>query len=144
VKLHKQLVAGGENDATYCDTDSCWSENKRTDDIGKKLGQWEPKGAYRGFESLGPKTYHAEFLESEVSDDNPTGSVTAAKGIPNPDWESLKAGKPQKFRSIRGLRRAKQGEKFFEMLNSQRIVTPNTGRRLPGPGGLTLPPRLVD
>lgn len=144
VKLHKQLVSGGENDATYCDTDSCWSENPRTENIGKKLGEWEPKGAYRNFESLGPKTYHAEYLESEVSEANPDGSVTAAKGIPNPDWESLKAGKPQKFRSIRGLRRAKQGEKFFEMLNSQRIVTPNTGRRTPGPGGLTLPPRLVE
>jgi DNA polymerase type B, organellar and viral len=131
VKLHRALIAGGD-DAVYCDTDSCWAENPRTQDIGSELGQWEDKGEYRDFETLGPKTYHA-FLDGE--------EITAAKGIPNPEWDKMKRGEPVEYQSMRGIRRAKKGENFFQMIGSQRVVTANTGRRLPGPNSTTLPPK---
>jgi hypothetical protein len=134
VKLHRQLIAGGSDDAVYCDTDSCWSEKERLGDSGKNLGEWEPTGRYRDFESLGPKTYHAVLAGEEI---------TAAKGIPKPVWANLKAGKPNPYSGVRGLRRAKKGERFFEWVKGTRVVTPNTGRRLPAPGGLTRPPRMA-
>jgi len=135
IKLHRQLVAGGRADCVYCDTDSVWSESPRTEGLGHELGLWEPKGAYRDFESLGPKMYHA-LLDGE--------EVTAAKGIPNPDWAKLRAGEATAYHSMRGIRRAKKGERFFEMQDAKRIVKANTGRRLPGSDGVTWPPRLVE
>jgi len=131
IKLHKQLTV--DESATYCDTDSCWSENERTVDIGSELGQWEPKGRYEGFRALGPKTYHA-ILDGKEE--------TAAKGIPNPSWLAVAGGKAIPFQSVRGIKRARHGESFFEFIPQHRTVTPNTGRRLSTDSNLTMPIRL--
>ena len=136
VALHRQLTAG-RGDAVYCDTDSVWSEGPRETNVGPGLGEWNPEGTYRGFECLGPKSYHAEVLKG-----GQVGEVTRMKGIPAPSWEVVKSGAATDYVSFAGLRRAKGG-KFFERLPQSRRVTRHTGRRLPGPKGdaRTYPPR---
>jgi hypothetical protein len=117
IKLHKQLSAH-DGDAVYCDTDSCWSVNKR-ESLGDGLGEWADEGEYKDFQALGPKSYHA-FVKGD--------EVTKMKGIPKPNWEECLAGVPQKFESMRSVKRANGGN-FFERIKTSRKVTPNTGRR---------------
>ena len=86
--LHRQLVADGQGGRTcvYCDTDSCYSETERTENVGKALGQWLFEGHYDHFNALAPKTY-SYFDE--------TGKrQVRAKGMFEPDWDKLVAHEP--------------------------------------------------
>jgi DNA polymerase family B len=134
VKLAKQLIAGPD-DAVYCDTDSCYSEQPRSG-LGGELGEWSP-ATYEAFESLGPKMYRCLVDGKET---------VSAKGIPTPNWETLKAGVPQKFGSMLGLKRGAQSNnpRFFERIQCQRTVTANTGRRIADGPVLTRAPRASE
>lgn len=130
VELHSQLVRGGE-DAVYCDTDSCYSENPRTVRIGKGLGEWSYEGPYRDFEALAPKVYR--YLAKDGNE------KVKAKGIPSNDWQLIKAGTPVEYQTTASLRRPING-KFFERAKTHRTVNRNTGARLlDGKGPRTRP-----
>lgn len=104
MRLQEQLVAC--DDAIYCDTDSCWSFTKR-ENLGDGLGEWADEGRFRDFEALGPKAYHAWIEKKGVWEE-----LTRLKGVPEAKWGEVKAGVPQVFGVMRGLRRA-NGGKFF-------------------------------
>lgn len=76
-RLHAQLCSDGAYGwtSTYCDTDSCFATQERTDWIGGELGQWKPEGEFWNMQILGPKMY--SFYEE-------SGKRKAkAKGIPD-------------------------------------------------------------
>jgi hypothetical protein len=127
IKCLTQLVADGQEDAVYTDTDSCWSETIRTG-LSHELGEWDDDGKYKDFEALGPKSYHA-LVESKGK----IAEKLALKGIPHKHaqrkWAEIKDGQPQKFGTMRGLKRARGGA-FFVRDDTYRTVTANTGRRI--------------
>lgn len=121
VRLRRKLIEPGDDSAVYCDTDSSWGEGSRPSFTGDELGEWQPQGAYRDFEALGPKAYHAWVAKEET---------TRLKGIPKPGpWEEVKQGIPQHFTSLAGIRRSRSGEKFFRVLPQERIARPTPGNR---------------
>jgi hypothetical protein len=141
IQLHHQLTHGGNDDAAYTDTDSAWTENPRTENLGTTLGSWGREGTYRDFQCAGPKTYRAKLVKWAGGVEAP---MVRAKGIPSPVWETVETGFRSEFQSFAGLRRAgRTGGKLFAKIPSHRTVTANTGRRLPGPAGdaRTYPPR---
>lgn len=135
VTLHKGLTAGND-DAVYCDTDSIFSENERTENIGNSLGQWKEEGAFENFRALAPKVYCYHRVSDGVK-------IVKAKGIPNPNigdkratkkfWEALTTGKPIEYWSIAGLRNPVQGQFFARRFLSRR-VSQNFGGRIEIPG----------
>lgn len=141
IRLHAQLIAGGHDDAVYCDTDCVWSLEKREGE-GGDLGEWAAgtlkgrllTGECRNFDAMGPKAYRAE--QRFADNKSPRwGEIVRLKGVPDPNWEAVKEGEPQSFFSMRGVRRPSESGKFFERLSMQRRVSRNTGRRKPGKKG---------
>lgn len=89
IYLLDQLCDDGQDgwSAVYCDTDSCYSEIKRTYQIGLELGWWKDEGEYWDFLAVAPKTYRYRSEEGEEA---------KAKGIPNAieNWYRLREGVP--------------------------------------------------
>lgn len=117
--LHAQLIDDGIGglSAVYCDTDSCFSEERRTKNIGKNLGEWKDEGAYTDFLSLAPKTY--SYLDEDGKRE------TRAKGIyePEKNWEALKAGSDIIIdRGVKSLKSAIRDGNLFGRKNMSRHI----------------------
>ena len=118
-----RLLDFSGDDSVYCDTDSQFCEDTRSQDIGAGLGQWADQGTYRNFRALAPKVYRYDATDH---------AVFAAKGIPKAaeNWEAIEAGRPVTWERMAGLRGAKDGD-FFRLVPEHRTVRRNTGRRVP-------------
>lgn len=139
VELHKMLVYGRFKceDAIYCDTDSCFSMGPRWRwDIGDGLGQWAEEGTLDGWEALAPKTYRYR--------DGAGDEHIAAKGITDPDWQSLQNHEPQRLdRGVYQWRTAIKEEQLFRRKSLQRKLGfdgVHFGDRTLREDGLTYPP----
>ncbi len=125
IKLGDQLRAnGGGADALYCDTDSCYAEHERTQDIGDELGQWQDEGELKSWWALAPKTYAFE--------DGAGSRKVRAKGLPGLDWrgfESVAAGGTwTDARGVMGLRSAaRTGASLFQAKSISRRVLGRKG-----------------
>jgi hypothetical protein len=56
IELHKKLTLAGSG-GVYCDTDSVYSTNKLTADLGPELGQWKKEGIFEDWRAIAPKLY---------------------------------------------------------------------------------------
>jgi hypothetical protein len=56
ISLHEKLIESGTG-ATYCDTDSVYSERPIRSGIGSGLGEWKLEGDYLDWRALAPKLY---------------------------------------------------------------------------------------
>ncbi len=127
-KLNAKLTES--DDAIYCDTDGVKSFSKRLG-LGTDLGEWADEGPMREFEARGPKSYR---LLTRIDDE--WKEVVKMKGVPRPVWKEIVQGLPQKFWSMRGLKRAKGGD-FFVRDEYARTSKGYTGRRKLGKSGDT-------
>jgi hypothetical protein len=119
VKLGRQLrAADGDYTAAYCDTDSCFASNPRTENIGTGLGQWNPEGEFRTLQVEGPKAYR--YLDPETSE-----VVARVKGIPDAKkhWDDIVAGRAVKIdRGVESILQAVGKGTFFNRKNFSRAL----------------------
>lgn len=140
IELHKQLVSDGQggDTAVYCDTDSVFSTERRTYNIGAELGQWAETGRFRDFEGLAPKTYR--YLDEDGKE------VIAAKGIAEPTWNDLRDGKPTLMeRGVETWKTAIQEAKLFRRKRLSRTLRHDGsvfGDRVLASDGKTHPRRM--
>lgn len=89
IQLHRMLVARGETDAIYCDTDSVFSTRSRDgrDGVRAGLGGWADEGEFRDFAAIAPKLYR---YDQKIADG--WKPILRAKGIALPkDVDALAA-----------------------------------------------------
>lgn len=90
IQLHKMLVARGEHDAIYCDTDSVFSTvlRNRQDGVRSGLGGWADEGEFRDFSAIAPKLYRYD----QKTEEGKWKPIMRAKGIVLPrDVDALEA-----------------------------------------------------
>jgi hypothetical protein len=133
VKLHKQLIGRGQEDAVYCDTDSVFSVEKRQGLKDGVLGAWEDKGAFRDFKALAPKFY------SYKREGKP---VRRSKGVPGKVLPAdFERGFQVEWKRMRGFAEGARQGQFFARDLVKRCISPGTGDRVPGwVTGKTFPP----
>lgn len=134
VKLHRRLTPA----VAYCATDSCYSEQTMIRDVGSALGEWMHEGPYQEFEAIAPKVYRYHDGQKWV---------VRAKGIPVDEttWEKIVNHEAIHYLSRASIRRPAKDGSFFQKVPASRLVTPNTGARIPIPGTvLTRAPRYQE
>lgn len=142
VEWHRQALSMNDGlDLVYGDTDSIFSLDKRTRNMGAELGQWEDGGAFSNFRGMAPKVYRYERKELVK---------VRAKGLRLPRMTS-KDGKPLLENIARADRAIQSGElvggeavvgvwrgastgKFFEVADVGRRVNEGYGDRILEPG----------
>lgn len=114
IELHRQLASISDGiGGAYLDTDSCFSVEPRTRNMGSELGQWQAEGEFRDLRCIAPKVYTYSRGEKRT---------TKGKGFRLPDDAEkaarlLIAGAPVVKSGVigfrRGLRRAARGQDSF-------------------------------
>lgn len=122
VHLHRQLVSGGLKDAVYCDTDSVFCENPRTDNVGEGLGQFEFKCEFRDFLSVAPKVYEYTHVA--------TGKrKQKAKGIKRGREFEMMPGKKYYREGIAGFTAGTKLGRLFSKIKGHRTLNIRHGDR---------------
>lgn len=126
IALHEQLVddgCGGDT-AIYCDTDSCYSTEPRTKNIGGELGQWAYEGRLEEWEALAPKVYRYWDPKKEKA-------IVKAKGIPEAAdyWEDIRQGRDISInRGVLSFKTAARRDSLFTRVATSRKITSNVDR----------------
>lgn len=127
--------AGGREDLVYCDTDSLFCEEPRSERIGSGLGEWALENTYQGFEALAPKTY--------LYADQDGVAHGASKGIHDAvrNFHQLGSGVVMD-RGVNTFKTALRHGEIFKRRHLTRAIRPDGlhyGDRVLGPDGKTHP-----
>lgn len=111
IQLFQRLYEAGTA-SVYCDTDGIKSEYSFYRGNGKELGEWAEEGQYENWECPAPKTYRYWDVATQKW-------IVKSKGIAEPIWADLMAGRPAlagcgvlQFRSA--IRAEAKGRSMFE------------------------------
>ncbi len=143
VAWHKMAVSkNGGADLLYGDTDSIYSIDERTENVGTELGQWKYEGAIADFRAIAPKAY-------EYTRDHGLGvacKVVRAKGLSGIDWRDFdRFARGESIvvsRGVKGFRSAARSGRLFQrkvISRSNKQDGRQFGDRLLGDDGRTYP-----
>lgn len=150
VELHRQLTEAGDASA-YCDTDSVYSVERLTRNLGAGLGEWKLEGAGSNWRAAAPKLYRYD------TDDGAHVRARGLRGLTSEGFEMLTAPpdptrERYKWESSAGVETLlgslkRSGEAQFKRASLKRGMAPPTqfvGSRVRRTGGDTRPPTWAE
>ncbi len=142
IELHTQVTDDGQEGRTwvYCDTDSCYTTQPRTRNLGDDLGQWKNEGRFKNFLAVAPKMYR--YYRDPGGD--PVVRAKGLAGVTADDFDRFIAGHPvHNSRGVMGIKSAaRSGGTLFRrksLSRSNRATGTMFGGRRLGPDGRTHP-----